>query len=43
MFERGRTRRTRKQQRKKKKKKKKKKEGESVSGEERVFWSSTLA
>jgi hypothetical protein len=40
MFERGRTRRTRKQQRKKKKKKK---EGESVSGEERVFWSSTLA
>jgi hypothetical protein len=40
MFERGRTRRTRKQQRKKKKKKK---EGESVSGEERVLWSSTLA
>jgi hypothetical protein len=40
MFERGRTRRTRKQQRKKKKKKK---EGESVSGKERVFWSSTLA
>jgi hypothetical protein len=40
MFERGRTRRTRKQQRKKKKKKK---EGESVSGEEREFWSSTLA
>jgi len=43
MFERGRTRRTRKQQRKKKRKKKKKKEGESVSGEERVFWSSNLA
>jgi hypothetical protein len=40
MFARGRRRRTRKQQRKKKKKKK---EGESVSGNERVFWSSTLA